>query len=411
MKVLLISDYYPPPSGGISLHVKSLARKLSDTGHEVVVCTTRQQDLPRYEEENGVRIHRLGAFFQRIPRLYRDPRRKWHPPAQDRLISRRLSGIIEGESPDVIHVHGWILYSLPPLKKGGKIPVVHTLHDYRLFCPRMVLLKGNAICSSGPGKGCLFCMRQSLGLLRALPACYGVRAYRDRLKCVDRFVAVSSFVKEAHVRHLGIDAARIVVIPNFHDPGTSTGARSCWDFPGKFILFVGWLMPHKGTDVLIKAYRKLDTETKLLVIAKEHPAYHYQGAGSIVIVKNAPHDVVMQAMSTCLFAVVPSINPDPCPTVALEAMSRRKAVIASEIGGLKDMVVHRRTGILVPPNDPDRLAEAMAMLLQRPGLASEMGEKGYERFAKDYSPDAVVPKIVDVYESLKQPRSRVNCQP
>ena len=65
-------------------------------------------------------------------------------------------------------------------------------------------------------------------------------------------------------------------------------------------------------------------------------------------------------------------------------------------------MVHGDTGMLVPPNDPDRLAEAMEMLLQSPKLASEMGEKGYERFAKHYSPDAVVAEIADVYESLKR---------
>ena len=70
------------------------------------------------------------------------------------------------------------------------------------------------------------------------------------------------------------------------------------------------------------------------------------------------------------------------------------------------MIVHGTTGLLVPPNDPDKLAEAIAHILQRLGLASEMGEKGYQRFAESYAPDAVVPNIVQVYENVKQVMSR-----
>jgi len=116
--------------------------------------------------------------------------------------------------------------------------------------------------------------------------------------------------------------------------------------------------------------------------------------------EDAPHSVVMQAISKCKFTIFPSLGPDPAPTVAYEAMSQKRAIIASDVGGLKDIVVDGKTGILVPPNDSDRLSEAISRLLQSPETASKMGERGYERFVRNYTPDVVVPMLIDVYESL-----------
>lgn len=400
MKILMLSALYPPLLGGVPQHVQSLGRGLSKRRHEITICTIWQRNLTKYEENEGMKIHRLEGLFQRIPFLYKDPMRKWHPPARDWLITRKLAQIIKQEKPDVIHAHGWILYSALPLRKGFRIPLVATLHGYDFFCPRMTLMKENTTCDEPSIKNCIPCLRHPYGLLRALTACYGVKLNRNRLEVVDKFIAVSSLVKEAHIKHLGISDKQIVTIPNFYDPDTGRAERKAEDSPNEFILFVGWLMPHKGLDVLIEAYQKLNIETKLLAIGMEQPDYHYESHGNILVIKNAPRDAVMEAMSKCRFAVLPSISPDPCPTVAFEAMSQKKAVIASSVGGLKDIVVDGKTGILVPPNNSDKLAEAMFRLLQKPEIASEMGQYGYKRFVKNYTPDVIIPQIIDVYESL-----------
>jgi len=400
MKIVMLSDLYPPFLGGIEMHVQSLSRELSERGHRVTVYTIGRRDLPRYEDEGGVKIHRLAGLFPKIPFLYRDPARRWHAPARDWLISKRLAQIIEQESPDIIHTHGWILYSVLPLKKNFKIPLVHTLHDYRLFCPKMMLMKKNAICDDPLTRHCIPCMRHPYGLLRALFAYCGVRVNRNRLKSVDRFIAVSSFVKEAHEKHLAISDKEIIAIPNFHNPDTDKGEEKAENPPDDFILFVGWLMPHKGVAVLIEAYQKLNTKTKLLIIGIEHPDHRYQSRENILVVKNAPHPVVMGAMSRCRFAVFPSICPESASTVAREAMSRKKAIIASDIGGLKEVVADGETGILIPPNDSDKLSEAIFYLLEKPEVASRMGESGYRTFMENYTPDAVIPRIIEVYESL-----------
>lgn len=401
MKILMLSEVYPPIIGGAGKHVHSLSRELVKRGHEVIVCTTAQKDLLKYEEEDGVKILRIPGFFQRIPFLFKDPARRFHPPARDWLISMKLAEIIEQEKPDVIHAHGWMLYSIPPSKKDLKIPLLVTLLECEFICPKRSLLsKTNGLCDEPFTKKCIACGRDSYSLVKALAAYYGVKTNRDKLKSVDKFIAISSFTKQLNTKHLGLSDNDVLVIPVFYDPDIYRQQEKSVDLPEDFILFVGALAPYKGTDVLIEAYQKLNTQTKLVLIGYSHPDYHYKSREGIVVIENAPRSMVMQAMSGCRFAVFPSRWAEGFGIVTIEAMSQRKAVIASDIGGLKDVVVDGETGILVPPSDSDKLAEAISHLLERQETASEMGEWGYERFMKHYTPDAVIPMIIDVYKSM-----------
>jgi len=402
MKLLMLSDFYPPNIGGMERHVQSLSRELSKRGHEVTVCTIGHPGLPEYEEEGGVKIYRLEGLFQKVPFLYKDPARRFHPPTRDWLITRKLAQIIKQEKPDIIHAHGWILHSVIPLRKRAKIPLVVTLHNYGFLCPKQGLLTNKkATCDEPFTRNCLVCGKDIYSsVIKLLAAYYGVKVNRDRLKLMDKFIAVSSFVKEVHAKHLSLSDKDIVMIPNFYDHDIDVQREEAAGLPQDFILFVGAFIPNKGVDILIEAYQKLNTQTKLVLIGYVHPDYRYKRTENILVIENAPHGAVMQAMSKCRFAVFPSIWPEPSTTVAFEAMSQRKAVIASDVGGLRDIVVDGETGILVPPNDSDRLAEAISYLLQTPEQASQMGAKGYERFMENYTPDVVIPKIIGLYESL-----------
>ncbi|MEA3253702.1 MAG: glycosyltransferase, partial [Chloroflexota bacterium] len=111
MKILMVSSFYPPLLGGISAYVQSLSRELSRRGHQVAVCTIGRRDLPEFVEEGGVKVYRIEGLFQKIPFLFKDPAMKWHPPARDWLVIRRLSHIIGQEEPDIINTHDWVLYS------------------------------------------------------------------------------------------------------------------------------------------------------------------------------------------------------------------------------------------------------------------------------------------------------------
>ncbi len=109
-----------------------------------------------------------------------------------------------------------------------------------------------------------------------------------------------------------------------------------------------------------------------------------------------PHDLAIEALRRSLFTIAPSIWPEPFGLVALEAAAAGKAVIASNIGGLIDIVVDERTGILVPPGDREALGGAIERLAGDPALRERLGAAAIER-AAGFNPDVLVPRLEDGY--------------
>jgi glycosyltransferase involved in cell wall biosynthesis len=404
MKILMLTNFYPPIVGGTGKHVQSVSWELVKRDYEVIVCTTAQQNLPQYEEEHGVKIIRIRGLFQRIPFLFKDPARRHHPPSYDWAIGRRLKQIVEEHRPDVVNAHGWMAYSILPWIKDYGIPLVLSLMDCEFICPKQSLVSdGEGLCERPFTSDCIVCGKESYGLLKSIATYRGIKSGKKRLQSVDKFIAISSFTKQINTEFLNLKDEDVTVIPCFYDPSVDKQAISMQNIeglPDDFILFVGALSPHKGIEVALEAYRKLDTQAKLVLIGSTHPKYRYQTGNGVVVFENAPRDVVMSAMSRCLFAVFPSIWAEGFGLVALEAMSHKKAVIASNIGGFKDTVVNGETGLLVTPGDAEKLSEAIAHLLENPQETSEMGLKGYERFTTNFTPQAIIPKIIEVYEKL-----------
>jgi len=399
MKILMTAETFYPFMGGIETHILSLSKYLCKLGHEVVICTVNQRGLPAYEEDGRTRIYRLEGLFQKVPLLHRNKNKKTHPPSYDPIFSRRIKDILLKEKPDVIHSHDWTLYSVIPLKKRFNIPIVCTLHGYHFVCPNKSLLNKTDVCLRPSLKNCLICMSNASGLLRALPAYIGVMNGQKSLNAVDRFVSVSAWTRDIHLRFLKINQDRVSVIPNFLEP-EKVEIDGKTEFPEDFILFVGNLSPAKGVDVLLEAYQRLKTRTKLVLIGYRHSDFHYTGSDGVIIKENLPGQNVMQAMARCRFAVFPSRLMEAFGIVAIEAMSHKKAVIATAIGGLQSIVVDGQTGILVKPGDANQLCEAIQKLLADPELAKEMGLKGYKRLLEKYTSDSVIPEIIQLYRGL-----------
>ena len=407
MKILILSDFYPPVIGGLERHVQLLSDGLSKRGHMVTVCTTKIGGSSSLEEENGVKIERLNGIFQRIPLLFKDIGKKYHPPTQDWLITKKLKHIIEETKPDIVHVHGWILYSILPLKKKYDIPLVTTLHDYGFICPKKTLMKTTGrICNEPFTPKCIVCGLDQYNLLKSFLAYWCNKSNKNKLKNVDKFIAVSQYVEEIYSRFLGLNEEKIVVIPNFYEIEEDLESSKSGIFPEDFILFVGVLIPRKGVDLLIKAYNTIKTKTKLVIIGTEHPDYLYKSSGNVIVMKNLPHKTVMSACAACKFLVMPRISPEACPTIAMEAMNFKKAVIASDVGGLKEMVIDGITGILTTPGNIEELANAIRFLLSHPHEAKKMGEKGYDLVTTRFSLNSVLPKIEKLYKKLCNPNWR-----
>jgi glycosyltransferase involved in cell wall biosynthesis len=388
-------------------HGYNLAQELAKIGHHVVIAHIDQNES--VTEEGGVKVYKFSGFLQHAAFLYAQSGIRHHGPMPDGMAIKKLAKIIDTEKPDLIHVHGWVLYSVASLRKSTGIPVVATLHDYGYFCPNKLLLRDNQkLCKSSSWITCLKCSSIYYGPVKGPMASIGVTRYGRLLKSnVDHFIAVSSYVQQRYIA-AGFPEDKITIVPHFYRIEGKRSGSTIPEFllPDHFILYVGTLSNAKGVNLLIEAYQKLQTSVKLILIGAREPGFTYQMNENIVVLENQPHDIVMHAWAKCLFGVIPSICAETFGMVALEAMACSKSIIASAIGGLKDIVIHEETGLLVKPGDQDALAAAMQKLLNNPMLSKTMGNNGHDRLTKEYLSVKIVDKLESIYgDVLKQSKN------
>jgi glycosyltransferase involved in cell wall biosynthesis len=167
-----------------------------------------------------------------------------------------------------------------------------------------------------------------------------------------------------------------------------------------FILFVGALADYKGLGVLLAAYQQLVSPPPLVLVGIVMPPYREEAfPPGVVVMHDVPHPTVMVAWEHCLFAVAPSLVPETFGNVITEAMSKGKAVIATDVGGPMDIVVPGVTGLLVPLGDADALAKAMQQLIDDDALRVRLACAARER-VKLYATDTIVPRFEELYRQV-----------
>jgi glycosyltransferase involved in cell wall biosynthesis len=394
MRILKVTDHYPPAVGGLAMQAKRIAGGLLERGHEVEVVAA---DLTTStSDEDGVRVIRQRPTLARLPHLYQQGSPPFHPPWPDPEFTRTLHLVVHEYRPDIIHVHGgWSIFSAAALG-DARPPIVCTLHDYGLVCPKKSLTRHGDVCDTGRGlRRCFTCDSAAQATPRrvALAGALAltVRWVEDK---VFRWIAVSPYVAQRHSSY-GLDGRRIVVIPPVIDFGAWRSGPP--PEPSRNILYVGpgTEGPEKGRHVLIEAFRRLDNASVTLVLVGGRDGRVHD---SRIDDRGYLGGVDLEdAYRGALFSVVPSLWPDPCPAVVVEAMSFGHPVIASAIGGLLGLVEDGRTGLHVPPNDPAALAGALAKLLEQDGLRRELGQHAIETVSQ-FRSAVVLPQLERLYE-------------
>ncbi|HEX5452578.1 MAG TPA: glycosyltransferase family 4 protein [Stellaceae bacterium] len=407
MRILLLTQFYPPIVGGEERHVRNLGAALAWRGHQVSAATLWVPGADAEEMDGEVRVHRIRGTLQRLPGLFVENERRHAPPFPDPELALGLHRVIAAEQPDIVHAHNWLLASFLPLAPWCQAKLVVTLHDYSLVCAKKNYMRDGAICAGPALARCLPCAARHYGAVKGVATATANLATRFfALHAVDRFIAVSHSV----ARHTGLadHGAAFEVIPNFvpDDAGRLGGPDDpCLDeLPnGPFILFVGDLMHLKGVDVLLDAYAGLDGAPPLVLIGRRCRDTPALLPPNVHLFSMWPHSAIMQAWRRSLFAVAPSVGPEACATVVMEAMASGKPVVATDIGGMPDLIEDGRTGLLVAPDDAAALAGAMRRLLDSPALIAAMGAASLER-VEQLKAGAVVSRIERVYREVQRER-------
>lgn len=397
----MLTDFSKPTIGGVEHHVFSLSKKLVENGHKVIIGTVKQDKMKPIIDYDGIRIHRLESLFQRAPLIYPNPSRKYHPPFQDILLTRKLARLVKNFQPDIIHCHGWITFSCLPLKFDA--PIITTLHHYGFVCPKQDLFFENEdVCRQPFTLACYHCCVKNYGFFKSTIMVNAVKISKRHLPKVDKFIAVSNFVKNVHITHLKLPENGIAVIPNFYG-SENVQNLNCEILPSDFILYVGQLAPHKGVDLLLKAYKSSGIDIPLVLLGSKHYVYDYtrfDDGKKIIVKENVSRSLVLNALERCRFVVVPSIWPEPCPTTILEAMSIGKAVVAGKSGGIPEIVKHGETGYLLNPRNIKDFAKYLKLLSNDLYLSKKMGNSGKARFLERFTAEKVVKETEAIYDEV-----------
>jgi glycosyltransferase involved in cell wall biosynthesis len=382
MRILLVSDFFPPDTGGMEAHVELLAKELLRRGHHVAIVTTSENPVG----VAGAVVRHASTSLQRVPRAFQSAARAYPPPCRDLELHRSVRRTASWWKPDLIHAHGWCAFSC---YWQGSPPLVITLHDHGMRCPKKTLLRENAECVAGRGTCCATCSGgQSLAKRMCLSAALGY-AVPALASHTSRLIAVSESVA-GRLAELHGPLPPVEVVPNFI---TVSDKRASSQSDRRVVLFVGPDSTHKGRPVLIDAFRRLKLKGARL---------HLVGTGEriegpdITSTGYLTGEELARQFQTSSVVVVPSVWPEPCPTVALEAMAYGKPVIGSRIGGIPDIVEHGRSGLLVRPNDPMELAAALSAVLADDNLRGRLG-RGAQKRAELFDASVVVPRLESSY--------------
>jgi glycosyltransferase involved in cell wall biosynthesis len=406
MKIMMLAQSYAPIVGGEERVVEDLSVELAERGHEVSIATLDQPAGPAESKRGDVPVHTLRSSSYRLPGLHRDTERRHAPPFPDPETVLDLRRLIREKRPEIVHAHNWLVHSYLPIHRRSDAALVLSLHDYGLLCTTKRLLRKGVPCS-GPGPlKCIACASTHYGTGKGVAAATGTMLRESTVrKRVDLFLPISSTVQR--LCRVGEDVSR--VIPDLIrelPPRPGAGDPHLAQLPQEpYILYFGDVTEDKGAWRLAKAYESLEDPPPLVMIGRcylselaDVPGIHPVGSW--------PREATIEALRRSMFTVAPSIWPEPFGLVALEAAAAGKAVIASDIGGLRDIVVPGETGLLVPPDDQEALRSALQALVEDESRRDRLGAAAVAR-AAEFRAEAIVPRVEAAYDlALERRRNR-----
>lgn len=392
--------------GGDAAQFLDLVSALSRRDHEVAVFSMQHpENLPSPWSQYWVSHAEYRGRLRIADRVGAAWRSTYSRDAHQQM--RRL---VRDFRPDVVHFHS-VHHHLTTAAVGAcldmGVPVVWTLHDYRTVCPATSLLRANQICERCADGGFWHavagrCKSGELSRSVAAAAESYITRVRGTLARVDCYIAPSRFLAET-VARMGLPARRIEVVPN---PVTiARDARSPERTRGSAeILYVGRLSAEKGVDVLVRA-AAARPELRVGVVGDGPQGEALKElalrSGACVTFEGwlDPADV-RRRMHDAAVLCVPSVWYENCPGVVLEAMAVGLPVVASDLGGLTELLDGGRAGWLAPAGDPTALAAVLARALAEREASARLAQNALRRVRGRHDPETFIGRIEEIYRSV-----------
>lgn len=385
--VMLVHNFYQY-SGGEDNVVEAELRLLTTAGHRTVTFFRHNREIA---DHSWWAKGRLGV------------RAVWSLDS-----AREMRSAFQREKPDLVHFHNFLPLLSPALYyvcKDLNIPVIQTLHNYRLLCPSATLYRDGKVCEECLGKlvpwpGVMHkCYRQD----RLASAAVGVMITVHDLigtwrSVVDRYIALTEFARRKAAEN-GIPGHKIVVKPNYLDPDPGAKQGS-----GEYALFVGRLSPEKGVRTLLDGWRRLKIPVPLVIVGEGpcRPEVIATSAEvpSIQWLGQMAKDKVIESMKRARFLVLPSECYESFPLALVEAFGCALPVVASGHGAMGELVDDGRTGLTFRASDPGDLAEKVDWAWSHSFEMEQMGREARSEFEVKYTASANYDALLAIYNQV-----------
>ncbi|MGC2530525.1 MAG: glycosyltransferase [Candidatus Acidiferrum sp.] len=386
MRILLVHNSYQQP-GGEDVVVGQESRLLMGKGHSVCVYSRSNREVKELSPAKRVLLIKDIVYSSDS--------------------KREIKELLRKQRPELVHVHNTFMMISPSVFEVCHevgIPVLQTLHNYRLLCPAWTLSRNGEICEDCI-TGSLWnsvkhgCYRDSRVMTAAVAAMLKFHRFSGTWDdWVDGFVALSQFARKKFIEG-GLPGQKIHVKPNFvhSDPGEK-------ERPGKFALFVGRLSQEKGVETLLSAWSQLGRSYPLVVIGdgplrgKLHFQASEQKIQAVTFKGWLPPAVTLEMMKQCAFLIVPSVWYEGFPMTIAEAFACGTPVLCSRLGGMQEIVDDERTGLHFEPGNAEDLAARVSQLLHEPDKLDAMGKAARKEYENRYTAERNYSLLMRIYE-------------
>jgi glycosyltransferase involved in cell wall biosynthesis len=385
LRILLAHNYYQH-SGGEEVVFEQERRLLERAGNEVITYCRSNQEV-----EGLTALKRLTLVKRNI----------WAADTE-----REFSQLLTRESPDIVHVHNTFFMISPSIYgacKAQDVPVVQTLHNFRLLCPGATFFRDGKVCEEcvdrslwrGVYHGCYRDSRPATASVASMLALHRLWGTWDKL--VTNYIALTEFGRDKFIAG-GLPAAKIVVKPNFVDPDPGEREQS-----GEYALFVGRLSTEKGLSTLLQAWGRLPQHYALHIVGDGPERVslelqtHQLGLSTVQFLGRLSHEEVIAAVKRARFLIVPSGWYETFGMCIAEAFACGTPVICSRLGAMQELVSDGRTGLHFSSGDPNDLASKVGWAWSYPNKMGAMGREARAEYEAKYTPERNYPMLMEIY--------------
>ena len=387
MKVLYIYNLYQQP-GGENQWVEREPELMRGRGHEVLVYKRDNNEISQFS------LPQRGSLL-------------WSTAWSERTYLE-VRELVRSERPWVVHVHNTLPLVTPSVyyacgEEG--VPVVQTLHNYRLLCPAATFVREGHVCEE--------CIEHSLGRsvrhgcyrnsrVQSAAVAWMLYSHRQRgtwQERIDAYLVPTEFMRQKFIKG-GLPAERIVVTPNFHDP--DPGLREASDGSA---LYTGRLVTEKGLQALVTAWERLENPPRLGIIGDGPLRQELERAarlsrGRVEVLGQQSRTEVIARLKKAAFLVLPSEWYEGSPQVVLEAYACGVPILASRIGALAEMVRDGVTGLLFEPGQSADLAAGVRWMTAHEDGARRLGKNGRKAYETQYTAERYYERLMSIYQAV-----------